>query len=72
MEKAGNQVSSNHVPNISGKNISTTLRRIWVDKAMVNGGAFGSKQSIFEALTNSSRETGEGFVSTELALGSVQ
>jgi hypothetical protein len=67
MEKAGNQVSSNHVPNIS-----TTLRRIWVDKAMMNGRAFGSKQSIFEALTNSSRETGEGFVSTELALGSVQ
>jgi hypothetical protein len=35
------------------------------------GGASRSKQSIFEVLTYSSRETEEGFVSMELALGPV-
>jgi hypothetical protein len=70
-KKARNQVSPDHVPNISVKNISMTLQRIWVAKAATIGGASGSKQSIFEVLISSSGHTGEAIVSRELGLGPV-
>jgi hypothetical protein len=70
-DKDGNQAIPNHMPIVSAKNISPTLRHIWVAKAKTAGGASGSKHPILDALIDSSRDTGEEYVSTELGLGTV-
>jgi hypothetical protein len=43
------------------------MRRIWVAKAAYVAGTSRSKQPIFDVLTDLSRDTEEGFVSTKLA-----
>jgi hypothetical protein len=47
------------------------MRRIWVAKATHDGGAFGSKRPILEALIDSSRDIGTRLVSTEHGMGPV-
>jgi hypothetical protein len=54
-----------------GGDFSTISWLIWVAKVAMAGGASRSKQSILEELTDTLKKTGEGSVSTELALGSV-
>jgi hypothetical protein len=70
-KRTENQVSAILVPNLLGGNLSTISWRIWVAKVATDGGASRSKQSILEELTDSLKKTGEGSISTELALGSV-